>query len=78
VTRPPAPDAARALVAERFPNAVQAWLAGSTTTGRATETSDLDITVLCDEGDVFRASEEYAVGRSSCSCTPLRRWSTSS
>jgi predicted nucleotidyltransferase len=46
--RPPAEEAARGLVAERYPDAVQAWLAGSTTTGRATETSDLDITVLLD------------------------------
>jgi hypothetical protein len=60
MTRRPAPEAARALVAERFPEAVQAWLAGSTTTGRATETSDLDITVLRDEGEVYRASVEYA------------------
>ena len=60
MTRPPAEDAARALVAERFPDAVQAWLAGSTTTGRATETSDLDITVLRDAGEVYRESVEYA------------------
>jgi hypothetical protein len=58
--RPPAEDAARALVAERFPDAVQAWLAGSTTTGRATETSDLDVTVLRAEGEVYRESLEYA------------------
>jgi hypothetical protein len=58
--RPPAVDAARALVDERFPEAVQAWLAGSTTTGSATETSDLDITVLRDDGDVYRESERYA------------------
>jgi hypothetical protein len=44
--RPPADEAARALVAERYPDAVQAWLAGSTTAGRATDTSDLDVTVL--------------------------------
>jgi hypothetical protein len=30
----------------RFPDAVQAWLAGSVTTGRATATSDLDVTVV--------------------------------
>ena len=58
--RPPAVDAARALVAEKYPDAIQAWLAGSTTTGRATATSDLDITVLLAEVDVHRESLEYA------------------
>lgn len=62
--RPPADEAARALVAGRYPDAVQAWLAGSTTTGRATETSDLDVTVLLDESsgdvDVHRESLMYA------------------
>ena len=58
--RPPAEDAARALVAEKYPDAIQAWLAGSTTTGRATATSDLDITVLLSEVDVHRESLEYA------------------
>ncbi|MBO0845622.1 MAG: nucleotidyltransferase domain-containing protein [Nocardioides sp.] len=57
--RAPAVDAARALVAELFPDAVQAWLAGSTTTGRATKTSDLDITVLLEHGEVRRESLEY-------------------
>jgi predicted nucleotidyltransferase len=37
---------ARALVAERFPEAHAAWLAGSVVTGTATASSDLDITVL--------------------------------
>jgi predicted nucleotidyltransferase len=60
MNRSAALDAARALVAEQFPDAVQAWLAGSTTTGRATGTSDLDITVLRHDGDVYRASVEYA------------------
>lgn len=50
---------ARALVAERFPDAVQAWLAGSVTTGRVTSTSDLDVTVLLAEGQVHRESLEY-------------------
>jgi hypothetical protein len=61
-----APEAAaRALVVERHPDAIQAWLAGSTTTGRATDTSDLDITlllditVLLDGGQVHRASLEW-------------------
>lgn len=58
--RPPAAQAARALVAERYPDADQAWLAGSTTAGRATETSDLDIVVLRGEGEVYRESLVYA------------------
>jgi predicted nucleotidyltransferase len=37
---------ARRLVADRFPDARAAWLAGSVVTGTATPTSDLDITVL--------------------------------
>ena len=37
---------ARALVAEHFPDARAAWLAGSVVTGTATPSSDLDITVL--------------------------------
>lgn len=41
-----AEDTARALVGERFPEARAAWLAGSVTTGTATATSDLDVTVL--------------------------------
>ncbi len=57
--RPPAEDAARALVAERYPDAIQAWLAGSTTTGHATDTSDLDITVLLVEVEVHRESLEW-------------------
>src|SRR4051812_4509921 len=51
---------ARALVVERHPDAIQAWLAGSTTTGRATATSDLDVTVLLEEVEVHRESLEYA------------------
>jgi hypothetical protein len=50
---------ARALVQERFPAAVQAWLAGSATTGRATATSDLDVTVLLAETTVHRESLVY-------------------
>jgi predicted nucleotidyltransferase len=49
--RPSALDAARSLVAERYPTAVQAWLAGSVSRGQGTATSDLDITVLMDELD---------------------------
>jgi hypothetical protein len=36
---------ARAFVAERFPSAEAAFLGGSTATGHATETSDLDVFV---------------------------------
>lgn len=52
-------DTARALVHERYPGAVQAWLGGSTTTGRATSTSDLDLTVLLEQTDVHRESLVY-------------------
>lgn len=38
--------AAGRLVVERFPEARAAWLAGSVVAGRATATSDLDVTVL--------------------------------
>ncbi len=48
--------AAQLLVAELYPDALQAWLAGSVTTGTATDTSDLDITVLLDDVDVHRES----------------------
>jgi len=41
-----AEQAARRLVAERFPDARAAWLGGSVVRGDATPTSDLDITVL--------------------------------
>jgi hypothetical protein len=58
--RPPAADAARALVTERFPDAEQAWLAGSTTTGRATTTSDLDVTVLLAEVEVHLETLDHA------------------
>ena len=47
---------ARALVSARFPDARQAWLAGSVVHGRATATSDLDVTVLLDETEVRRES----------------------
>ena len=60
LTRPPAEEAARALVTERYPDAVQAWLAGSLARGRRTPTSDLDITVLLDEVEVHRETIEYA------------------
>jgi predicted nucleotidyltransferase len=51
----------RALVAERFPDARAAWLAGSVVSGDATPTSDLDITVLLPGPPApFRESLEYA------------------
>jgi predicted nucleotidyltransferase len=50
----------RALVAERFPDARAAWLAGSVVSGDATPTSDLDITVLLPGPPApFRESLEY-------------------
>lgn len=59
MTRPAADTAARAVVHEYFPDAVQAWLAGSVVTGGSTATSDLDITVLVAHGPVHRQSLEY-------------------
>jgi hypothetical protein len=51
---------AKALVAERFPEARAAWLAGSVVYGDATPTSDLDITVLLPGPPApFRESLEY-------------------
>lgn len=58
--RPPAEEAARTLVTERYPVALQAWLAGSVSRGKGTPTSDLDITVLLDEVEVHRETVEYA------------------
>ncbi|WP_374457118.1 nucleotidyltransferase domain-containing protein [Nocardioides sp.] len=56
MTRPDAETAARSLIAERFPDAWQAWLSGSVVLGHATATSDLDITVVLDEAEVHRES----------------------
>ncbi|GAA3643504.1 nucleotidyltransferase domain-containing protein [Microlunatus ginsengisoli] len=50
---------ARELVVERFPQARQAWLAGSVVLGLATETSDLDIPVLLDAVEVHRETLRY-------------------
>lgn len=47
---------ARQLVAERFPDAIQAWLGGSVVNGGATLTSDLDVTILLDIAEVHRES----------------------
>lgn len=57
--RPEAVDAARALVDERYPHARQAWLSGSVVSGHATETSDLDITVLMSDVEPHRESLLY-------------------
>lgn len=56
VDRPDAVTAARDLVSRLFPDAEQAWLSGSVVLGGATDTSDLDITVLMGEVEVRRES----------------------
>lgn len=56
VTRVDPVTAARQVVMARFPHARQAWLSGSVVLGGATETSDLDITVLLGEAEVHRES----------------------
>lgn len=58
-TRPDAVTVASALVSDRFPNAEQAWLGGSVVMGCATETSDLDITVLDENASAHRESLRY-------------------
>ncbi len=61
MAREDAEVAARALVAERFPDARAAWLGGSVVTGTATATSDLDVTVLLAGPPApFRESVTYA------------------
>ncbi|MFF5705695.1 nucleotidyltransferase domain-containing protein [Streptomyces sp. NPDC012794] len=45
-------DQARCLVHSRFPDALSVVLAGSTATGRATASSDLDLAVLIEDGGV--------------------------
>jgi predicted nucleotidyltransferase len=52
---------ARVFVAERFPDARAAYLAGSVATGRATASSDLDIVVVQGEEDAesFREALRY-------------------
>lgn len=56
MNRPDPVATARAVVAGRFPDAVQAWLSGSVVLGGATATSDLDITVLLEQGEARRES----------------------
>ena len=56
MTRLDPTTAAHTLVAQRFPEAKQAWLSGSVVLGHATATSDLDITVLLDATETYRES----------------------
>ncbi|KAH8592923.1 putative nucleotidyltransferase protein [Bisporella sp. PMI_857] len=59
MSRPEPITTAREFVAERFPNALQAWLGGSAAAGRTTITSDLDVTVLIAKGEVHRESQTF-------------------
>jgi hypothetical protein len=59
VERPDPVETARSLVSERFPDALGAWLGGSSVTDRVTDTSDLDVTVLLAYADVHRESLEH-------------------
>ncbi|MER7585818.1 nucleotidyltransferase domain-containing protein [Kitasatospora sp. NPDC097691] len=53
-------DQARRLVAERFPDALAALLAGSAATGNATATSDLDLALLvADGGETYRETVRH-------------------
>ncbi|WP_327418969.1 nucleotidyltransferase domain-containing protein [Streptomyces sp. NBC_01233] len=56
-------DRARRLAAESFPEALSVVLAGSTASGRATTTSDLDIAVLIEEGGGTRRETLRFEGR---------------
>ncbi|MFE6834812.1 nucleotidyltransferase domain-containing protein [Streptomyces sp. NPDC057705] len=56
-------DQARRLAAESFPDALSVVLAGSTASGRATATSDLDIAVLIEEGGETRRETLRFEGR---------------
>lgn len=58
-SRPDALTAARSLLADRFPDALGAWLGGSAGTGRATATSDLDVVVLLADVAPYRLSVEH-------------------
>lgn len=58
--RPDPLETARDLVTTRFPDALGAWLGGSTAAGRTTETSDLDVVVVLAYADVHRESLEHA------------------
>jgi predicted nucleotidyltransferase len=54
---------ARRLAAERFPDALSVVLAGSTVSGRATTTSDLDIAILIGDGGESRRETLRFEGR---------------
>ncbi|WP_338710748.1 nucleotidyltransferase domain-containing protein [Streptomyces virginiae] len=56
-------DQARRLAAERFPDALSVVLAGSTASGRATVTSDLDLAVLTEDGGTSRRETLRFEGR---------------
>jgi predicted nucleotidyltransferase len=56
-------DLARRLVQGRFPDALAVVLAGSTATGRATASSDLDIAVLIEDGGETRRETLRFEGR---------------
>lgn len=56
-------DQARRLAAERFPDALSVVLAGSTVSGRATTTSDLDIAILIEDGGETRRETLRFEGR---------------
>jgi hypothetical protein len=60
MSRPDALATARDVVTRRYPTAVQAWLSGSVVSGGATETSDLDVTVLLAAGPAHRESVVWA------------------
>ncbi|MFB7665365.1 nucleotidyltransferase domain-containing protein [Kitasatospora sp. NPDC056138] len=54
-------EAAYALVRERFPEAVAAFLGGSTARGQGTATSDLDVVVILPEpAEVYRETVAWA------------------
>lgn len=54
--RPDPIETARAIVAERFPQAIQAWLGGSVASGNHTLSSDLDISIFLIDTEAHRES----------------------
>jgi hypothetical protein len=59
VHRPEPEQAARDLVQQHYPNAIQAWLGGSAHTGSTTSSSDLDITILHSGPEAYRESSTF-------------------
>lgn len=54
-------EAAKALVEERFPQCLAAFVAGSIIEGRGTPTSDLDMVIITDDGEApYRESLKYS------------------